>query len=138
MLNLLLITEDKNKHHVLIIDFNNLMYNKTKHKCRKHFCTHCLQCFSSENVLNNHKTNCIVFNGKQGIKMPAIRTITSSNSKTFINRCHYILMLILRLSEKIQGCLPNDIESYTKSYQKHTDCNYGYKVVCCYDDKYTI
>ena len=22
-------------------------------------------------------------------------------------------------------------------YQKHTDCGYGYKVVCCYDDKYT-
>ena len=24
-----------------------------------------------------------------------------------------------------------------EAYQKHTDCGYGYKVVCCYDDKYT-
>ena len=28
-------------------------------------------------------------------------------------------------------------KSYTEAYQKHTDCGYGYKVVCCYDDKYS-
>ena len=39
--------------------------------------------------------------------------------------------------EKISGCKPNNNESYTEAYQKHTDCGYGYKVVCCYDDKYT-
>ena len=26
--------------------------------------------------------------------------------------------------------------SYTEAYQTHEDCGYGYKVVCCYDDKY--
>ena len=31
---------------------------------------HCLKCFSSEDVLTNHKTNCIVINGEQAIKMP--------------------------------------------------------------------
>ena len=56
-MELLLITEDKNKHYVLIKDFNNFMYNKTKHKERKHFCMHCLQCFSSERVLSDHKDN---------------------------------------------------------------------------------
>ena len=30
-----------------------------------------------------------------------------------------------------------DKRSYTKAYQTHKDCGYGYKVVCCYDDKYT-
>ena len=24
-----------------------------------------------------------------------------------------------------------------EAYQRHTDCGYCYKVVCCYDDKYT-
>ncbi|KAL9979619.1 hypothetical protein ACROYT_G017302 [Oculina patagonica] len=38
---------------------------------------------------------------------------------------------------KVSGCKPNDDKSYTEAYQKHTDCGYGYKVVCCYDDKYT-
>ena len=45
MLNLLLITKGKEHHYVLIKDFNNFMYNQTKHVRRKHFCLHCLQCF---------------------------------------------------------------------------------------------
>ena len=37
---------------------------------KKHFCVFCLQCFSSEDILNKHKTDCIIINGKQSIKMP--------------------------------------------------------------------
>ena len=70
ILNLLLIANRREQHYVLIKDFNTFMYNQTKHKDRKHFCMHCLQCFSSEKVLNNHKENCITINGTQGIKMP--------------------------------------------------------------------
>ena len=44
-MNLLLITENENKHYVLIKDFNKFMYNQTKHRERKHFCMYCLQCF---------------------------------------------------------------------------------------------
>ena len=40
------------------------------------------------------------------------------------------------ITEKIQTVTPNN-KSHTGSYQKHTDCGYGYKVVCCSDDKYT-
>ena len=29
-----------------------------------------------------------------------------------------------------------DTRSYTEAYQTHEDCGYGYKVICCYDDKY--
>ena len=69
-MELLLITDDKNKHYILIKDFNRFMYNKTKHEHSKHFCMYCLQCFSSERVLNNHIDNCIQLNGEQAIKMP--------------------------------------------------------------------
>lgn len=41
------------------------------------------------------------------------------------------------ITEKIHSCRPNDDKSYTEAYQKHVDCGYGYKVVCCYDDKYS-
>ena len=51
VLHLLLITKDENQHYVLITDFNKLMFNKTKHKEQKYFCMHCLQCFSSQDVL---------------------------------------------------------------------------------------
>ena len=64
MLNLLLITEDEETHYVLIKDFSRLVFNTNKHEHRKHSC---LQCFSSEDVLTRHKTNCIVINGEQAI-----------------------------------------------------------------------
>ena len=138
-MNLLLITENENKHYILIKDFNSFMYNKTKHKERKHFCMHCLQCFSSERVLNNHKDNCIQVNGTQAVKMP-----DKDNSILKFNNFHkqqpvpfVIYADFEAITEKISGCQPNDNKSYTNAYQKHTDCGYGYKFVCCYDDKYS-
>ena len=138
-MNLLLITENENKHYVLIKDFNKFMYNQTKHKERKHFCMHCLQCFSSERVLTDHKENCIQLNGAQAIKMP-----TKDDNILKFNNAHkqipvpfVIYADFEAITEKIHGCQPNDDKSYTEAYQRHTDCGYGYKVVCCYDDKYT-
>ena len=47
-------------------------------------------------------------------------------------------MLTLKLLlKKIHRCEPNNDQSYTEAYQKHTYCSYGYKVVCCYDDRYS-
>ena len=138
-MELLLITKDENKHYILIKDFNKFMYQQTKHKERKHFCMHCLQCFSSERVLNNHKDNCIIINGTQAINMP-----DKNNNILKFNNFHkqqavpfVIYADFEAITEKIQGCKQNNDSSYTEAYQKHTDCGYGYKVVCCYDDKYT-
>ena len=48
------------------------------------------------------------------------------------------------ITKKVQGCKQSEeIEneknkrSYTEAYQTHKDCGYGYKVVCCYDDKHS-
>ena len=138
-MELLLITEDENKHYVLIKDFNRFMFNQTKHEHRKHFCMHCLQCFSSERVLNNHNDSCIQVNGTQAVKMP-----DKDNNILKFNNFHkqqpvpfVIYADFEAITEKISGCLPNDSKSYTEAYQKHTDCGFGYKVVCCYDDKYS-
>ena len=38
------------------------------------------------------------------------------------------------ITEKVKGCQPKDNKLFTESYQKHTDCVYGYKVVCFYDE----
>ena len=138
-MELLLVTKDENKHYVLIKDFNKFMYNQTKHKERKHFCMNCLQCFSSEQILINHKENCIQVNGQQAINMP-----TKDNNILKFNNYHkrqpvpfVIYADFVAITEKIQGCQQNNDSSYTEAYQKHTDCGYGYKVICCYDDKHT-
>ena len=138
-MELLLITKDENKHYVLIKDFNKFMFNQTKHKNKKHFCMHCLQCFSSDIVLNEQKDNCIQVNGTQAVKMP-----DKDNNILKFNNFHkqqavpfVIYADFEAIIEKISGCKPNNDKSYTEAYQKHTDCGYGYKVVCFYDDKYT-
>ena len=137
-MELLLITEGENKHYVLIKDFNKFMFRQTKHEHRKHFCMYCLSCFSREDVLTEHKNNCISINGEQAIKMP------KKGDKVYFKNHHKQLSVPFviyadfeAITEKVDSCQPNNEKSYTEAYQKHTDCGYGYKVVCCYDDEYS-
>ena len=137
-MELLLITEGENKHYVLIKDFNKFMFSQTKHEHRKHFCMHCLQCFSREDVLTEHKNNCISINGEQAIKMP------EKGDKVYFKSHHKQLSIPFviyadfeAITEKVDSCQPNNDKSYTEAYQNHKDCGYGYKVVCCYDDKHS-
>ena len=126
-MNLLLITEDEKKHCVLIKDFNAFMYDQSKHKERKHFCMYCLQCFSSERILANHANNCLTINGAQAINMPK----QGENILKF-NNFHKQLPVPFVIYADFE-----DRRSYTEAYQTHEDCGYGYKLVCCYDDKYS-
>ena len=145
-MNLLLITKDEKKHYVLIKDFNAFMYNQSKHKERKHFCMYCLQCFSSERVLANHVNNCLTINCAQAINLPK----QGENILKFNNFHKQLLVPFIiyadfeAITKKVQGCEQSeemkrdkDRRSYTEAYQTHEDCDYGYKVVCCYDDKYS-
>ena len=143
-MNLLLIIKDEKKHYVLIKYFNAFMYNQTKHKERKHFCMHCLQCFSSERILVNHVNNCLMINGNQAINM-----LRKGENILRFNNFHKQLPVPFviyadfeAVTKKVQGCRQHeerekDKKSYTEAYQTHEDCSCGYKVVCCYDDKYS-
>ena len=90
-------------------------------------------------VLSTQKDNCIQVNGTQAVKMP-----DEDNNILKFNNFHkqqpvpfVIYADFEAITEKISGCQPNNDKSYTEAYQKHTDCGYGYKVVCCYDDEYS-
>ena len=66
----LLIVIDKSKsHYVYIKDCNRFMFHKTKNKSKKYFCKSCLQCFSSKNVLTEHKEICLSINGTQSVRL---------------------------------------------------------------------
>ena len=145
-MNLLLITKDEKKHYVLIKDFNAFMYNQSKHKERKHFCMYCLQCFSSERALANHVNNCLTINGAQAINMPkqGENILKFNNFHKQLPVPFVIYADFEAITKKVQGCEQSeemkkdkDMRSYTEAYQTHEDCGYGYKVVCCYDDKYS-
>ena len=135
-LNLLLIIKGKEQHYVISKDFNKFMYNQTKHKERKHFCVYCLQCFRYEKALINYKENCITIKSAQAIKMPKADGIFRNCNKGLA--APYVIYTDFEaINEKVYGCKPNNDKSYTESSQNHKDCGYGYKVVCCYDDKYS-
>jgi len=92
------------------------MYNQTEHKERKHFCMYCLQCFSSEKVLTNHKENCIQVNGKQAVKMSH-----KNNNILKFNNYHKQLPVPFviyadfeAITENVQGCQPNNNKSNTE------------------------
>ena len=145
-INLLLITKDEKKHCVLIKNFNAFMYNQSKHKERKHFCMYCLPCFSSERVLANHVNNCLTINGAQAINMPkqGENMLKFNNFHKQLPVPFVIYADFEAITKKVQGCEQSeemkkdkDTRSYTEAYQTHEDCGYGYKVVCCYDDKYS-
>ena len=145
-MNLLLITKDEKKHYVLIKVFNAFTYNQSKHKERKHFCIYCLQCLSSERILANHVNNCLTINGAQAINMPkqTENILKFNNFHKQLPVPFVIYADFEAITKKVQGCKQSeemekdkDRRSYTEAYQTHEDCGYGYKVICCYDDKYS-
>ena len=138
VLNLLLITQGEKQHYVFIKDFDKMMYNKTKHQHRKHFCMFCLQCFSTDEILAKHKSNCMIINGEQTITMPEEgSTVQFQNYHKQTPAPFVIYADFEAITEKVSGCQPDGVKSYTDKYQKHTGCSYGYKVVSCCDDKYS-
>ena len=143
-MNLLLIAKDEKRHYVLIKDFNAFMYNQSKHKERKHFCMYCLQCFSSESILAKHTNNCLTINGKQAINMPnkGENILKFNNLHKQLPVPFVIYADFEAITKKVQGCrqskeMEKEKRSYTEAYQTHEDFGYGYKVVCCYKNKYS-
>ena len=133
-MDLLLVSDENKSHYVYIKDFNRFMCNKTKTKNKKYFFICCLQCFSSEKVLIEHKENCLIIHGKQSVNL-------KSGSISFKN---YFKQLPVPL--KIYAdfeCILKEVKSsnknngsYTEKYQDHIPCSFAYKVACI-DNKFS-
>ena len=130
-MDFLLLIEDDKSHYVYIKDFNRFMFHKTKNKNKKWFCRSCLQCFSSKNVLTEHKEDCLIINGKQSVKLEK-GTIEFENYFKQIPvpfKIYADFECNLRGVESYEG-------SYTKKYQDHVPCSFAYKAVCV-DNKFS-
>ena len=137
-MDLLLIFSGDRPHYVYIKDCDRLMFNKTKNKNKKHFCRHCLQCFSIENCLIKHKKNCLVINGKQSVELNE-GSISFKNYSIQIHASFKIYAdfeCILKETDTLESDFIDKGSSYTKKYQKHVPCGFGYKMVCA-DDRFS-
>ena len=92
-MDFLLVIHGNKSHYIYIKDFDRFMFHKTKNKNKKYFCKSCLQCFSSKNVLAEHKEVCLSINGAQSVRIEkgAIEFKNNLNKYQF----HLKFMLIL-------------------------------------------
>ena len=131
MHNLLLITEKGKSHYVFIKDFKRLIFSRTKHKDKKH-CVYCLQSYTTEEILSNHKKQCLLINGCQAVNYES-RTIKFTN----YNKQIPILFKIYADTE----CFLKRVSSYkcehAIKYQEHIPNSIGAKLVCI-DDRFTL
>ena len=117
--------------------FNELCAGVTKNTAKKYFCKHCIEHFPSEDRLEKHMMDCIVLSKCQAIQMP--------------NEGEVIKFKCFRETVKIPFVIYADLESLlqrltvtqkqkidgeqTEKLHIHVACSYGYKVVCCYDNR---
>ena len=107
------------------------MFHKTKNKNKKYFCKSCLQCFSNKNVLTKLKKDCLSINGAKSVRL----------EKGTVEFKNYFRQIPVPF--KIYADFESNLEaveiyegSYSKKYQDHVPCSFGYKVACI-DDKFT-
>ena len=135
-MDLLLIFEENKSHYLYIKDFNRLMFNKTKNKNKKYFCNCCLQCFNVENVLTEHKENCLVINGKKNVKLGkgsiSFRNYSKQLPAPFKIYADFECNLRPTSSKKVS----DKNGSYTEKYQTHIPCSFAYKFACV-DNKFS-
>ena len=127
-MDLLLISDENKSYYVYIKNFNIFMCNKTKNKNKKYFSKCCLQCFSSGKVLIEHKENCLIINGKQGVKLKRGSISFENYFKELpvpfkIYADFECILKGVKSSNKNNG-------SYTEKYQAHIHCSFAYKVAC--------
>ena len=131
-LNLLLITEKDKSHYVFIKDFNRLMFSKTKHKDKKHFCMSCLQNFSTKEILNNHRKQCLLINGCQAVNYESgIIKFTNYNKQIpILFKIYADTECFLKRTKIKEG-------EHTRKYQEHQPNSIGAKFVCV-DHRFTL
>ena len=106
------------------------MFHKTKNKNKKNFCKSCLQCFSSKNVLAEHKEVRLSINGAQSVR-------SEKGTIDFKNYFKQIPVLFKFYADF--ECNLDSVESYeslTLKYQDHIPWSFANKLVCV-DDKFS-
>ena len=112
------------------------MFSKTNNKNKKYFCKCCLQCFSSEKVLIEHKENCLIINGKQNVKLGKVRLVLKIILNNFLLLpapfkiyADFECILSATPSKRVKSNDKNN-GSYAEKYQDHIPCSFACKVVC--------
>ena len=105
------------------------MFSKTKHK-DKHYCMSCLQSFTTEEILDQYKNQCLFINGCQAVNYESGIIKFKNYEKQVQSSLKYtpIHNVFLERTNSYEG-------ENTKKYQKNNSI--GPKLVCI-DDRFTL
>ena len=117
---------------MFIKDFNKLMFSRTKHKDKKHNCMSCLQSLTKEEILNQHKKQCLLINGCQAVNYES-GTINFTNH----NKQIPVLFKIYCDTESFLKRINSHEGEHTIKYQEHISNSIGAKLVCI-NDRFTF
>ena len=136
-IDLLVTSNTETNHYVWIKNFNKLCAGVTKNTAKKFFCKHCIQHFPSEDRLEKHMMDCIVLTKCQAIQMPAEGEVIKFKSFRETVKIPFVIYADLEsILQKLTVTQKEEMgQEQTEKLQKHVACSYGYKVVCCYDEK---
>ena len=95
-----------------------------------------MQCFTSENVLIEHKENFLVINDKQNVKLGKGSISFKSYSKQLLVRFKIYADFECILRPTSSKKISDKNGSYTENYQKHIPCSFACKVNCV-DNKFS-
>ena len=126
------VSEKDKSHYVFIKDFNRLMFSRTKHKDKKHYCMSCLQNFTTEEILSNHKKQCLLINGCQAVNYESgiINFTNFSKQIPILFKIYVDTECFLKRTKLKEG-------EHTIKYQEHQPNSIGTKLVCI-DDRFTL
>ena len=130
VLTVLLITNEEKSHYVFIEDFDRLMYSKakTKNHRKKIFCMACLQNFTTEEILSNHKKQCLLINGCQVVNYESgqIKFRNYEKQVPIPFKIYADTECFLKRTNSYE-------DEYTIKYQEHYPNSIGAKLVCIDD-----
>ncbi|VDI57241.1 Hypothetical predicted protein [Mytilus galloprovincialis] len=137
--DLLYITGGDKAHYCYIKHFNRLMSRTVNSGRAYKFCRYCLRGCTSQKVLEKHLKYCsqhkaqfFEFPTKGDGDIVKFEDFAKTMMVLFVIYCDFEAF-----SQKIDTCIPNPSTSNTTTMIDFEACGYGYKVVCCVDERYT-
>ena len=131
VINLLMISEDEQRHYCLIRNFSTLLGDRTKNCSQSFYCFRCFHGFTRQDLLDDHLLYCQK-HGIQKIVMPDEKKmwLTFKSYQRQMKVPFAIYYDFECFTTKIDSCENSSGKSSTTKYQQHQHCSYGYKVVC--------
>jgi hypothetical protein len=131
-IDLLLLVDGNNPqktHYVWIKDLARMLFKNSAHRHRQHPCRRCLHVFTTPDLLESHKKDCLGIGEKpQRTEMPEegenILKFTAHHKQM---RVPYIIYADFEaLNVPVEGCAGDPQTSWTRQIAKQTPCGY-----CC-------